>query len=793
MKLSATQRCNLVLAILLAAGILFLIRIRLYGFKGFLDNPVYSLQINEVCTVNPGTDAGGSVTYEDYIELYNPTPYAVSLENLYLSDDVSKPHLAALPPDTIAPESYYVIYAVGSEGFAPEGCPFVPFRLAAKETVFLNSSSSVIDSVTIPSVDAGAVYARAGENADTFSQMRPSPGLSNDTASLLLEKPELSAESGFYEEDFFLEITVPENTSVYYTLDGSEPTRESLLYTEPIWISDPSPLENTYSARTDITSSFYVPPADPVDKAVVIRAAAIDTDGNYSDAVTASYFIGFKNKTGYKNAAVLSLVSDPAGLFDPESGIYVLGPDYVEGVLPEDFANYYRKGAQTEQGAHVDLFGRDHALSLSQECGIRIRGNESRNFPQKSFTLFSRKRYGSASFAPVLFDSQIAYPDVILNTGRSLKKVFFFSLVADRETAVQRYLPCQVFLNGEYWGMYYLMEKYSAEYLEGSYGVNSEDALLIKSTREVQDGRPSDISRFKSLRNYLEQDMTNPWLYEGLLQQMDMQSFIDWMCTNIYIGNTDSKPLGGNVFTWQTTLVSDAKYYDGKWRWMLYDLDDSLGTGIDIPGLSSYDIDSFVEHPGYSPCGFLDDAPMPSLMGNKDFRKQFVLTFMDMANENFNASRVSELLDKIEAEYTPWADKSFERWNTAVTDLTFSQQVKELRTFFNRRFDAIVPCLAEHFSLEGKLVTVFLSSKHPQGGTVKLNTITPDLSEGTWSGQYYTDYPVTLSASPLEGYTFAGWEISGAQILNGTSADAEITVSLQDGNAGIQAVFQKQN
>lgn len=59
---------------------------------------------------------------------------------------------------------------------------------------------------------------------------------------------------------------------------------------------------------------------------------------------------------------------------------------------------------------------------------------------------------------------------------------------------------------------------------------------------------------------------------------MDMQSFIDWMCTNIYIANTDTKPLGGNVLTWQTlTPENDAE----------------------------------------------------------DFRRQFVLTFLDMANESF--------------------------------------------------------------------------------------------------------------------------------------------------------------
>ena len=86
--------------------------------------------------------------------------------------------------------------------------------------------------------------------------------------------------------------------------------------------------------------------------------------------------------------------------------------------------------------------------------------------------------------------------------------------------------------------------------------------------------------------------------------------------------------MGGNVYTWQALTPADSEYQDGRWRWMLYDLDDSLGAGIEAE--QPYAIDSFTDHPGYSPCGFLDDDPMPSLMGNADFRRQFVITFMDL-------------------------------------------------------------------------------------------------------------------------------------------------------------------
>src|SRR5699024_9119805 len=52
-----------------------------------------------------------------------------------------------------------------------------------------------------------------------------------------LEAPELSKESGFYNKEFELEIAEnAEENTVYYTLDGSEPTLNSSVYEEPIQI-----------------------------------------------------------------------------------------------------------------------------------------------------------------------------------------------------------------------------------------------------------------------------------------------------------------------------------------------------------------------------------------------------------------------------------------------------------------------------------------------------------------------------------------------------------------------------
>lgn len=295
-------------------------------------------------------------------------------------------------------------------------------------------------------------------------------------------------------------FSLSENETVSLTrLEENTAGTASALLLDTVYIPDSMKIGAVY-ARTE--DGGYLPPDSPVDKAVVLRAVAFDAAGNSSNITTATYFIDFDQKDGYENAAVLSLVTDPDNLFSSETGIYVRGALYDDAMeagliyngLPwtylTEYTNYYLEGAEAERPVYIQFFDASREETLAQDCGIRIRGNESRHFPQKSFSLYARSRYGFSSFSPVFFDTGISYPNLILNSGRQLKKIFFFSLVEDRDTAIQQYTPCQVFLNGEYWGMYYLMEKYSSEYLAGHYDVAPDNTLLIKDTRYVENGSP---------------------------------------------------------------------------------------------------------------------------------------------------------------------------------------------------------------------------------------------------------------------------------------------------------------
>ena len=142
-----------------------------------------------------------------------------------------------------------------------------------------------------------------------------------------------SVKSGFYDSPFDLEITAPEGSEIYYTLDGSIPTTDSTRYVSPIPVTDRSADENKLSAHRDIAqpvsdSDAFVP-TKKVDKATVLRAVAVDKNGVQSPVVSCTYFVGFGEKADfYKNVKTVSMLTDESALFDCEKGIYALGKVY---------------------------------------------------------------------------------------------------------------------------------------------------------------------------------------------------------------------------------------------------------------------------------------------------------------------------------------------------------------------------------------------------------------------------------------------------------------------------------
>lgn len=767
--------------------------------------------INEVCSHNLSLALDGNGNNSDYIELYNPSFTLVSLEGWCLTDreDANGDREEHCFPEIyMNPRSYLLLFADGTARTVTEedsGEQFIYLGFQIKEEgetlTLIDDRGNTIDRVTVPALAADVTYARLKDGRDLWSVVRNGTPAKTNKGLVsyvvpTLDAPVFSSASGFYQEPFALSLTAEKGESIYYTLDGSTPTSESALYTSPIMIYDATDLENHYASIGNISSEGDYQPDDRIDKGTVVKAFCINEAGETSEIVSQVYFVDFNGKEGYDDVKVMSVEGDPADFFSEDRGIYVLGDRYQDWInYREDMgysfaANYTHADRTAERAVTATLFDADKKLIGEERIGVRIRGGASRNLRQKGFNFYTRNTYGEDLLG--LGSKMLRTSGSIDTNVTMLRDVFNQSLVEDRHLETQPGEPCMLFLNGEYWGLYNLQTRFTEEYFQEKYGLEEDNVIMIKQDKRVSVGRDSDMDLYSELISYAqEQDLSRPEAYERIGQMMDIQSFIDHYCFEIYIGNTDW-PLN-NVCCWRSrTDTGETEYEDGRWRWGLYDTDES--TGIYEDGMGTYSSNPFLEDAHWFGTP-LTTPLMSNLIENEQFRKQFAVTFMDMINKNFAYQHVHDKLYEMAEIYAAPMVKSYSRFNgEAYTSDTFWENIALIDEFYEKRADYVIPDFTEALGLAGTQGEVVLQTvcATQDGGTVlssecgkiMLNTIIPEMEQGQWSGRYLTDYAVTARAQAADGYRFTGWQ--------GTyeSADEMIEAGVVEEGICLRAVFE---
>lgn len=633
--------------------------------------------------------------------------------------------------------------------------------------------------------------------------------------------PEFSAESGFYGSEFELVLSASEGSKIYYTTDGTEPTTSSEVYSSPIKIRNRTSEPNVYSAQ-DVAADTFKP--QNVTKGTVVKAFSVDKGGNASEIVSKSYFCGIDINKQYAGFPVVSITVDPADFFDYEKGIYVKGKIYDEWMRSGqsdptkpwlDQANYTQKGRDWERKVYFELFENDGKLAHSQYLGARISGNATRSSVVKSLKFYSRDEYGKKNVKYDLIPGNTMQLDRetliekydkfrMRNGGNDLgyaqfRDNYIQSLVADRSFDTQASRPAVMFINGEFFGVYTLQEEYCDTYIENNYNIDKKNAIIIECGKEVGEGEDSDLALWNELINFAKSnDLSQSSNYQRISQMMDIQNFIDYQCTEIFIANQDWMNNDNNYRTWRSRTTSDQPYEDGKWRWMLYDTEysmslysfmggtygeDSLkiamfgknnnnqwggggfgnwGGGFDWGGGFGGPGGQQPGQPGQQP-GQNQNTQEPEehtvlfnkLLKNEEFKQQFVNTMMDLMNKNLSQDNMLSELERFVNMYSPVMEEQNRRIGNQNN---FNSNVNDIKTFIQNRHKNIYSFIKTDLELAGNTAEVNLAVNNAQGGTLQVNTITADMKNGSWSGTYFSDYPVTIKAVPAPGYRFAGWE-----------------------------------
>ncbi len=495
--------------------------------------------ITEVLAANTRTVADDRGRYVDWIELHNPTDTPISLAGYTLTDEPDEPGKWSLPVAILAPGAFLRVWASGADRVRVEGW-HTNFRLnrGGEYVGLFGPDGQVVDAVEFGAQQADVSLGRLGTVSDQWVAFAtPTPGAANTTGPPALVTPG----SGFFTGPVTVQLASPAGrATVYYTLDGSDPTVDGQAYTAPVAITETT----------------------------VLRAVALRDGVPVSAVTTATYLLGES-----AGLPVLSLVTDPAHLWDEKTGVYV---------------NAEERGRAWERPVTVEWLSPEGEPGFSVGAGLRLHGAAGRTRSKKSFRLYFRGEYGPRELAYPLFGSAPGqtYDRLVLRAGfndswlcsdvvwchhRDGTVYVRDQLVRDlhgtmgQVAARGRWIA--LYLNGEYWGLYNLAERIDERFLATHF--DHEDWDIVRSLGEHE--------AWDEFMDWITvTDLSDEAQYEQAAQQLDIENFTSVIILHLWSGNVD----------WgdRNWYVARMQYGpDARWRLFVWDAEMTLGLvhGVD--------------------------------------------------------------------------------------------------------------------------------------------------------------------------------------------------------------------
>ena len=759
--------------------------------------------INEYQSSNDTTIVDFEGDYPDWIELYNTLDSTINLADWFLSDDSLQPFKWKFPEMLFVSDGHLLVFASGKDTLFPNGELHTNFKICSSgEPLLLSDSDSVlIDQVEPVQINTDWSFGRFPDATNGWFYFDdPTPGFANTNQPIadFADPPEFSHQPDFYPDDIYLEIsTASPGDTIYYTLDGSVPDVLSPIYTEPILLTNREDEPNNLSLiRTTLPGvGFYnwMPPGSNVYKFNIVRARVIKSAYNPSTITTSSFIVDPDAASRY-SYPIISLISDSLNFFDESTGIYIAGT----GIDSTDWesAHFSQRGREWEKDVHMEIFEPDGTIQLSQNAGVRIHGGYSRTANMKSLRLYARSEYGDNDFDYQFFPNvdQTSYKRILLrNTGQDIsfafmRDAFMQSLVDDFFLDTQATRHSIVFLNGEYWGIHFIRERYGKYYLEANYDLPVDNVDILENDYQVVEG---DALHYTAMKDFIKnEDMSDSANYAYVKTQMDCENYINYAACNIFFCQSDWPQ--NNIKYWRKRTPSydpNAPLgHDGRWRWFMYDTDYGFGRVRHY----SYDMINFLLNgaSGWSPILIQNLTGNDNKPGNEEFRNELINTLADLMNSNFKTPRVLSKLNEMKDLLVPEMPEHWNRWDKYNAIWKWNNKINVLISFAENRSAVVTEDIVQNFSTVTDTANVTLVAD-PVMGKIKINKLTIDeythgLEDPSqpypWSGTYFVGVPVTISALPNPGYEFVEWQ--------GLSTEDVLTCALL-GDTIFTAIFQQ--
>ena len=377
---------------------------------------------------------------------------------------------------------------------------------------------------------------------------------------------------------------------------------------------------------------------------------------------------------------VVSLIVDPNDLFNYDTGIY------LQGVLG-DFndpkkGNYSKRGKGAQRKSFVHFFENDGDLRFKTNAGVKIHGNLSRAQPQKSFTLLFRSKFGSKPIFSNLYGDTKYLHRMILRTpftssmqGQSLIMDSFIGEVAQKMNLdAMGSIPCNLYLNGEYWGIYHLREKVDQFYLKEKYSISKESIEIVEFNKGYKDNFKAcygEKNNWISLMTYIgNHDISKAECYEYVSQKIDLNNLIDYLILSTFFANKDWP--GNNFKFWRSSDL------DSKWRFIVQDMDACFRND---------DMFNYLLTKNQTKGNNIASSTLlfRKLFKNKEFRKKFTSKYKELIEDELQTKNLILDLNVMVDKIAPSIQHQIDRWHMPVSYDSWEKRIEKMRIYLEKR------------------------------------------------------------------------------------------------------------
>lgn len=566
-----------------------------------------------------------------------------------------------------------------------------------------------------------------------------------------------SHDGGFYAENITLELRVSGQRDILYTLDGSVPS-----------------IENDSAIVYDAGQGIFLE-CSGEEHVYTVKALACGEESSPGEFWSETYILGTDVEERY-TTPVLSISGDPDALF---------GED---GLLTGD--NRYLKGRETEKEIQVTLFDQKGMEVFSQNCGIRVYGTYSRLKNQPSFRLYARSEYDEdKAFDYYFFEEDYnmhrmlisRYKRLILrNSGDDNGYAYLRNELANRLGAMAGFPDTQhasavcVYLNGEYYGVYWIVNNYDEWYFEEKYGpydgrMISLEGLVTELFEKEGEDEATRLAREEYnafYENASWMDLSKDENWEWVNQTIDVENFLQYIALQNYLGNRDCMANNFRAYRYYSTNdeYQEGSVFDGRFRFLLFDMDESLN-------FANYNNEEMGVGPQDMQTEFwLSDTSIYSsllrnIINRPEGRNCYISYSLSLANYYFAPERSLEVMAQMHESHAEELRYLFNETTLLEGSMNTPEnldyghvlnEISRISDFLEQKPAYLLQEMAQVFDLH-QTYELFLSNENEANITVDYAVF----HDTSYAGTYFGEVPVTVSAAPRCGYQFDHWLVNG--------------------------------